>query len=367
MSQPGPHPVNAVVVGYGYAGRCFHAYLIGITPGLRLHGVVSRRPEVRTQIQAEHQIRAYAQLEEALADPEVDLVVLATPNDLHASQAIEALNAGKHVVIDKPMCLSVAEADRIIETSRDADRVLSVFQNRRWDGDYITVRDLVLREGALGTPCYIEMAWEKFAPPRTWRGSRIAGGGTFVDLGSHMIDQALMLAAPASLKTVYARFFDGGWTTDVEDHARCMLSFSNGLEVQITTSSRSRPTKPRWYAVGTEGGLIKHGLDPQEKAMVAGDIDAARETDEANHLRLWSVRNDGDAAATPERRPEATVSERIIPPSPGRWRCYYENVVSAINGEAELIVDPRQIRRVVGVVEAAFASARTGSAVNVEV
>ena len=239
-----------------------------------------------------------------------------------------------------------------------------MFQNRRWDGDYITVRDLVMREGAIGTPYYIEMAWEKFAPPRTWRGSRIAGGGTFVDLGSHMIDQALLLAAPASLKTVYARFFDGGWTTDVEDYAQCMLSFSSGLEVQITTSARSRPIKPRWYAVGTEGGLLKHGLDPQEKAMVAGDIDAARETDEANHLRLWSVRNDVDTAATPERRPEASVSERIIPPSPGRWRSYYENVVAAINEEAELIVDPQQTRRVVDVVEAAFESARSGAAVS---
>ncbi len=363
MSQSGL-PLNAVVVGYGYAGRCFHAYLIDITPGLHLHGIVSGRPEVRAQITANLQIRTYAELNEALMDPDVDLIVLATPNDLHESQAVAALNAGKHVVTDKPMCLSIAEADRMIMTADKAGRLLSVFQNRRWDGDYLTVQDLLL-EGAVGTPYYVEMAWEKFSPPRTWRGSRAAGGGIFVDLGSHMIDQALLLAAPATLKTVYARFFDDGWSTDVEDFAQCMLSFASGLEVQITTSARSRAVKPRWYALGTEGGLLKHGLDPQEKAMVAGDIDAAREDDVAHHVRVWNVQTDATMAAT-ERRPEATVSERVIPPQAGRWRCYYENVVDAINTEAELIVTPQQIRSVVGVVEAAFESARTGAAVSME-
>ncbi len=364
MPQSG-HPINAVVVGYGFAGRCFHAYLIGITPGLHLFGVVSSRPEVRAQIEADLRIRAFAELNEALTDPDVDLIVLATPNDQHAPQAIAALEAGKHVVTDKPMCLSLTEADRMIATATRAGRVLSVFQNRRWDGDYLTVKDL-LGQGAVGTPYYIEMAWEKFSPPRTWRGSRAAGGGIFIDLGSHMIDQALLLAAPATPTTAYARFFDDGWNTDVEDFAQCLLSFSNGLEVQITASSRSRAIKPRWYALGTEGGLLKHGLDPQEQAMVAGDIDAAREDDEANHLRVWGMRIDATATVAPGKRPQATVSERGLRPRAGRWRCYYENIVAAINAEAELIVRPQQIRSVVGIVEAAFESARTGTAVSME-
>ena len=366
MSQSS-NPLNAVVVGYGYAGRCFHTYLIGLTPGLDLYGIVSRREEVRGKIQADLGVRTFAELGEALADPDVDVIVLATPNDQHASQTVAALAAGKHVVTDKPMCLSTEEADCMIAAADEADRVLSVFQNRRWDGDYLTVRDL-LRQGTVGTPYYIEMAWEKFSPPRTWRGSHAAGGGIFIDLGSHMIDQALQLAAPVSAGfTVYARFFDRGWNTDVEDHAQCLLSFADGLNIQIIASARSRPIKPRWYALGTEGGLLKHGLDPQEKAMVAGDIDAADEADEANHVRVWQVETAASPTSTPEKRREAIVSEHVIPPQAGRWRCYYENVVAAIAGEAELIVDPRQIRPVVRVVEAAFESARCGTAVTVEV
>ena len=181
-----------------------------------------------------------------------------------------------------------------------------------------------------------------------------------------MIDQALLLAAPATLRTVYARFFDNGWNTDVEDFAQCLLSFSNGLEVLMTASSRSRAIKPRWYALGTEGGLFKHGLDPQEKAMVAGDIDAAREEDETNHVRVWRVQTDATDAEAPDSRPQATVSERVIPPQAGRWRCYYENIAAAINTEAELIVRPQQIRQVVRVMEAAFESARTDAAVSFE-
>jgi scyllo-inositol 2-dehydrogenase (NADP+) len=360
-----PDPLNAVVVGYGYAGRCFHAYLIGITPGLRLHGIVSGREDVRAQITADLQIRTYAELKEALTDPDVDLIVLATPNDLHMSQAVAALDAGKHVVTDKPMCLSIGEAERMITTADKAGRLLSVFQNRRWDGDFLTVQDL-LGQGAVGTPYYIEMAWEKFSPPRTWRGSRSSGGGVFVDLCSHMIDQALLLAAPATLRTVYARFFNKGWNTDVEDFAQCLLSFSSGLEVQMTASARSRAIKPRWYALGTEGGLLKHGLDPQEKAMVAGDIDAAREEDDTNHLRVWRVQTKATGAEAPDSRPQAAVSERVIPPQAGRWRCYYENIAAAINAEAELIVRPQQIRQVVRVMEAAFESARTDAAVSFE-
>ena len=365
MTQTEP-PLKAVVVGYGYAGRCFHVYLIDCTPGLELYGVVSSRAEARASIETDLGARAFTGLDEALADPAVDLVVLATPNDLHASQAVAALEAGKHVVTDKPMCLSVAEADRMIAAAATAGRVLSVFQNRRWDGDYLTVAAL-LRQGLVGAPYYVEMAWEKFAPPRTWRGRRDHGGGTFIDLGSHMIDQALQLAAPGVLQRVYSRFFYNGWDTDVEDHARCLLSFDSGLEIQITTSARSRPVKPRWYVLGTAGGLLKHGLDPQEMAMVAGDIDAAREEDEANHVRLWQVQEDSLSSASPDKRPQATFTERLIAPEPGRWRSYYENVAAAIRGQAELAVQPRQVRQVVAAIEAARLSAQSGSAVDVGV
>ena len=196
-------PVVAAVVGYGYAGRCFHSYLVRLAePGLSLKGVVSSRAEAREAIAAAG-LRAWERFEEVLADDEVELVVLATPNDLHAPQAIAALEAGKHVVTDKPMSLDGAEADAMIAASRRSGRLLSVFQNRRWDGDYL------LAEGALGDLVYAQLAWGQYGAPRSWRGRAASGGGKFVDLGAHMIDQALQLA-PGPLRRVYARFSDAG-------------------------------------------------------------------------------------------------------------------------------------------------------------
>ena len=342
---------NAVVVGYGFAGRCFHAYLVGITADLNLYGVVSGRPEAREEVRSQLGVKAFERFEEALVDLNVDLVVLATPNDLHAPQAIAAMEAGKHVVTDKPMCLNLREADDMIAASRRTGRLLSIFQNRRWDGDYLTVRK-VLEEGLIGDPYYIEMAWQQYGPPRTWRGERRHGGGKFVDLGAHMIDQALQLIR-ASLDRVYTRFFSEGWPTEVEDHAHCILSFSSGVDVHVVTSSLATQSKPRWYVLGTKGGLVKTGLDPQEKAMVAGDIDAARE-DPAHYPRLWTE----VAGQQP--------AETVIEPVPGRWRSYYENIAAAIRGTEELAVTPESVRAVMAVLEAARTSVERGEAVSLD-
>ena len=138
-----PAPVRAVVIGYGFAGRAFHSYLIGLTPGMELRGVASREAATRARIVAERACHAYDDLDAVLADPDVDLVVLATPSKSHAAQAIAALEAGKHVVTDKVMCLSLAECDAMLAAAERADRVLTVFQNRRWDGDFLTVQRLM--------------------------------------------------------------------------------------------------------------------------------------------------------------------------------------------------------------------------------
>jgi scyllo-inositol 2-dehydrogenase (NADP+) len=341
---------RVVVVGYGYAGRCFHAYLVGLADQLQLCGVVHRRPETRAQIQSQLGVRAFARFEEVLADPAVDLVVLATPNDLHAPQAIQALEAGKHVVTDKPMCLSVAEADAMIGASRRIGRLLSVFQNRRWDGDFLTLRR-VMAEGLLGEVFYMELCWAQYGVPRGWRRQQAHGGGRFMDLGEHLIDQALQLV-PGPVERVYARFFDRGWETDVEDHALCLLGFASGVEVQVTTSSLARRPRPRWYVMGTKGTLIKEGLDPQERAMVAGQIDAARE-EPAQYPRLW-VETAGRS------------SEVVLETLPGRWRSFYENIAEAIQDPDKLAVRPESVRRVVAVIEAARASAASGQAVKPE-
>ena len=341
---------NVAVIGYGFAGRCFHAYLVGLADGLNLYGIVTSRDEAREQIQHQLAVKTFARFEEALEDPQVDLVVLATPNDLHAPQAIQAMEAGKHVVTDKPLCLALEEADAMLETSRRCDRLLSVFQNRRWDGGYLTVRK-VLEEGLLGEPFLIEMAWGQYGVPRGWRSEKDHGGGKFFDLGAHLIDQALQLV-PAPVERVYARFFSGGWQTDVEDHAHCIISFANGVDAHINTSSLARCSKPRWYVLGTEGALVKEGLDPQERAMIAGDIDAARE-DPAHRARLYTAVGG---------QPAETVLETV----PGRWRSFYENIAAALHQREQLAVRPESVRAVMAVIDAAQRSAAQGQAVHLE-
>ncbi|HOF89417.1 MAG TPA: Gfo/Idh/MocA family oxidoreductase, partial [Armatimonadota bacterium] len=183
---------RAVVIGYGFAGRSFHSYLIGITPGLRLHGVASRDAATRARIVAERSCRAYASFDAVLDDPEVDLVVLATPNSTHCALAIQALHAGKHVVTDKVMCLTLDECDRMIAAAAESGKLLSVFQNRRWDGDFLTLKSLIA-DGRLGEPRWIEMAWQGFGAWGGWRGQAAMGGGKLYDLGAHLIDQLVLL------------------------------------------------------------------------------------------------------------------------------------------------------------------------------
>lgn len=341
---------NVVVVGYGYAGRYFHTYLIRQTPGLYLYGVMSSRAEARLQIQADVGVKTFSSFDSVLADPCVDLVVLATPNDLHMCQAIQAMAAGKHVVADKPMCLNVAEADAMIAASQQYHRLLSVFHNRRWDGDMLTIGN-ILHDGLIGRPVVVETAWLQPRPPRGWSSERQRGGGKFIDLGVHMIDQVMQLIA-APVTQVYARFYGGIWQNhDVEDHAHCIMSFANGVDVHVTTSSAAPGHIRRWRVLGTQGMLIKEGFDPQEQAMVAGDIEAAQESS-AQYTRIYA-HGAGQTAA------------RVIATVPGRWRAYYANIAAVLQNKAALAVTPESSRAVMAVIDAARQSAETGQVVSI--
>jgi len=338
MSEP-----RAAVIGYGYAGRSFHSYLIDITPGLTLHGVSSRNAETRAQIERERGCRTYENLDAVLADPAVDLVVLATPNHVHAEYAVRALRAGKHVVTDKPMCLTLAECDRMIAAADESGKLLSVFQNRRWDGDFLTVQQL-MAEGRLGTVRWMEMAWQRWGAPGRWRGQADKGGGRFYDLGAHLLDQLLLLI-PQPVEAVYCRLHHDFPEHDVESHALITVHFADGATGVCDLSSMAAIAKPRFHLFGDRGAFIKYGVDPQEEAMTAGDIDAARE-EPATYGRL----HDG-------------VRETIVPTRPGRWRSYYENIRDALTGQAELAVKPTEVRRVMALFDAAQRSAQTHAVV----
>ncbi len=335
---------RAAVIGYGYAGRSFHSYLIDSTPGLTLHGVASGSAEKRAQIEQEWGCRAYSSFDEVIADPLVDLVVLATPNDLHAPLASRAMEAGKHVVTDKPMAITLDEANAMVATAARTGRLLSVFQNRRWDGDYLTVRQL-MDEGQLGNVRWIEMAWQRWGAPRGWRGEAAKGGGRLYDLGAHLLDQLLQLF-PQPVAAVYCRLHHDFAHTDVESHALITVHFADGATGVCDLSSLSAIDKPRFQIYGDQGTFIKYGVDPQEEAMRAGQIDAAVNQPE----------NDG--------RLHNGTTATLIPTVPGRWRSYYENVRDAMTGKAALAVKATEVQRVMAVIDAAQRSAEQGQVIN---
>ncbi len=328
---------RTVVIGYGFAGKSFHAYLVGLTPGLTLHGIASRNPETRAQILERGDCKAYASFDEVLADPEVDLVVIASPNSQHAPQAIAALNAGKNVVVDKPMCLSLGEADAMIAASKSSGKLLSIFHNRRWDGDFLTAQH-VINSGDLGEVKWIELSWGRVGAYRSWRGQKEHGGGRFWDLGAHLLDQLMLFYQGHAVESVYLRKQYDFPEADVESEALCVLTFEGGRTGIIDTSSVMAVEKPRFYLRGLKGTFQKYGVDPQEKAMIAGDIDAAQE-DEYFHGLIGDGQN-----------------EKRVPTIQGRWRSFYENVAAALAGTEPLAVTPESVRQRLVIFEAALKS-----------
>jgi predicted dehydrogenase len=221
MSTP-----RVAVIGYGFAGRCFHSYLISLVPGLQLAGIASRDAATRERIVAERGCRAYESFEQVLADPSVDVVVLATPNHTHADLAVTAMDAGKNVVSDKVMCLSVADCDRMIEAARRNNVLLSVFQNRRWDGDFLTLQQ-AMRDGSLGTVKYIELAWQGYG--RVGRLARSGGDGRRAFLRPRGASgRSIGSAFPQAIESVYCRMHHDYPTTDVESEALLVATFADG-------------------------------------------------------------------------------------------------------------------------------------------
>ncbi len=336
--------IRTVVVGHGLAGRAFHCPLIRRQPGLYLHGIVARDAEVRSRALAlwGQDVRGYSSLGDALADPDVELLVIATPHDSHADLAVQALDAGKHCVVDKVMALSTADADRMIAARDRSGRMLSVFHNRRWDWDYLTVKDL-LEKGVIGRPILLESSVCRYAPPRGWRGRSDAAGTILHDWGAHLVDQALQLGL-GPCRRVMAWLAAAPWEgVDSGGHGRMVLEFDDAL-FQVESSRVCRVDRPRWWIIGTEGGFLKYGIDPQEEALRAGDIDQATEAPQ----HQATVRQAGSDGQTVEAR---------YPTVPGHWDSYYRNIAEHLHGVSPLAVTAEQAREVVRLLEAAAHSA----------
>ena len=331
--------LHVALVGYGFVGRVFHAPLIAATPGLHLHTVVSTRPDdVRADWPA---LRVVPALDDALADPAVDLVVIATPNVLHAPQAHAVLDAGKHVVVDKPFTVTLADARDVVAHARRVGRLVSVFHNRRYDSDFVTLCEL-MASGALGVVTQYESHFDRFRLDvrDRWREQAGPGAGLWYDLGPHLIDQALQLfGAPIGITADIAVQRDGGIA---DDYFHAVLRYPR-TRVILHASTIVAANDLRFAVHGTGGSFVKQGMDSQEEALKAG-------------------RTPGDATWGHDARPGtltlASGESRTIAGVPGDYRHYYAAVRAAILGSGPNPVLAEEALAVMQLLESGLDSAR---------
>lgn len=340
---------RVVLLGYGLAGRVFHAPLIGVEPGLELAAVVTANPERQAQARADLPgVDILSTAEEAWAY-DADLAVIATANSAHVPQATAALSAGMHVVVDKPLAGSASQAQALIDLAAAQGRQLHVFQNRRWDSEILTARSAI-DDGLIGSPHRLESRFERWRPtPKGgWREEGPAEDlpGLLYDLGAHLVDQALHLLGPVDRVFASVRRVRAGVTAD--DDTQILLEHVSGAVSILSVSSASAFSGPRLRLLGTGGGLWIDSLDTQEDALRAGRLPG----DER-----WGVEADDALIVT------GTEPPRPLPRERGNWAAYYRGVAASVRGESAPPVDPRDVVQDLRVIEAAQESGRSGIAV----
>jgi predicted dehydrogenase len=316
MTLPERNHLNVAVIGYGMAAKVFHAPLISSVDGLRLSHIVSSKPGVVKQDWPNTTVLATSA--EAFSNPEIDLIVVATPNDSHFDLAQRALAAGKHVVVDKPFTTTVAEAVELAALAKKSGRVLCVFQNRRWDGDFVTLRALV-SEGRLGEVAHFESHYDRYRPlvRKRWREQPGPASGIWYDLGPHLIDQALQLfGIPEGVRADLEMQREGAQTVD---YFHVMLLYGRA-RVIVHASSLVRGDLPRFIVHGRVASYVKYGMDTQEEALKRGERPGG-----AN----WGI-DPRDGTLIQRGNDTDAETSATVPTMPGNYRGYYEAVRDAI-------------------------------------
>lgn len=345
--------LGVAIIGYGLSGAVFHAPLIAAEPRLRLAAVVTGSPDRARQARAEHPgVRILPDAESLFADLSgIDLVVVAAPNRTHAELARRALSAGTAVVVDKPFAATVAEGAAVLRHAEDSGRVLTVFQNRRWDGDFRTVRQLI-GNGELGRVRRFESRFERWRPvPKSgWRelGTHADAAGILYDLGSHLVDQALTLFGPP--ETVYCELDIRRAGVRTDDDMFLASTHSGGIRSHLWASAVAPRLGPRFRVLGDRAGYEVYGLDPQEAALRAG-----RRPGDGTPWGVVTPDRYGVLGAEPDTSTVATL--------PGDYLAFYTALAATILDGAPVPVDPRDALAGLRVLEAARESAASGTVV----
>ncbi|AOX20380.1 oxidoreductase [Kozakia baliensis] len=337
-------PFRVALIGYGFAAKTFHAPLISAERRLKLTHVASRDAR---KVHADFPgVKVGSDPLQVATGEDLDLVVIASPNDSHAPLARAALKAGKHVVVDKPFTLDLAEARELVALAKVQNRLLSVFHNRRWDSDFLSVRQII-ETGEIGSVAHFESRIDRFRPEvrRRWREGDGPGSGIWFDLGPHLIDQALQLfGLPERVLASFARQRPGALAAD---WAHVVLEFGP-RRVILHASMLVAGGSPRFVVHGDKGSLVKQAADQQEAQLLAGMTPGAPGWGEdADPVLLY------DGSGT-------TCSQLAVA---GDQRRFYAGIAAALNGGAPNPVTPLQALAVMSVLEAAIRSAETGAGV----
>jgi scyllo-inositol 2-dehydrogenase (NADP+) len=354
-------PIRTAVLGYGFAGRIFHSPFVHAVPGLELTAIVQRHGDnAAADYPATRILRS---VDEAFADPAIDLIVVATPNDSHVEMATRALEAGKHVVIDKPIAGTSAEVLDLMALAKRQGKVLAPFHNRRFDGDFLTVRKLVT-EGTLGRVTLVDAHFDRFRPVQranTWKEAGGSWNGLLYDLGPHLLDQALALfGTPKSITASVRQERD---VTAIEDAFDIALEFApapaaghaaRGIRYECHATMLAADPAPRFKVHGTLGSYVKFGLDPQEAALLGGARPKELGSPEPwlpEAEAAWGTLTLATQVTEPVKLERSKLASEV-----GDYRRFYANVRDVIRGEAPLVVSAEDAYRTIRLLELALQS-----------
>lgn len=337
--------IDVGLIGFGFAGRVFHAPIISAVPGLRLHGIVQRTGDSAAKSYPE--ARVVRSVDELLAIDQIKLVVIATPNTSHFPLAKRCLLAGRDVVVDKPFTTTYDEALELVEIAKEQGRLLTVYQNRRCDGDSRTIRQLV-QSGRLGRVALYEAHFDRYRlemRPGAWREQTQPGSGVFFDLGVHLIDEAMLVFGVPEAITADIRVERSA--AAVDDAFDVALHYPR-TRALLRASMIALFNDLRYLVRGEQGAFVKNGIDPQEEALKRGEFP---------HDETWG-KEPREKWGTLYAPKDGEIESDVIPTLPGDYRLFYANVRDAMLGKAQIEVTHEQMLNVMTALELAKESSR---------
>lgn len=347
---------NIAIIGFGGMGGWHKKNIMEMPSEFHLAGVYDINP-VKVEAARKQGIKGFDTLEELLAEPSIQAVIVSVPNNFHKEISIKAMKAGKNVICEKPVMMCAADLAEVLEVSKETGRQFSVHQNRRWDKDFNIIKKIV-EDGTIGTPFYFESRVQgSKGVPGDWRCVKEAGGGMLLDWGVHLIDQ-LMWMIDSPVTELYTHMLSIKFP-EVDDNFKLLMRFENGMSALVEVDTYTFINLPRWHVSGDKGTAQIDDFACEGKIVRANTVELKWEE--------GIVYTAAGPTRTMAPRPEETLEKLPLPEMVTDAKDYYRNFRDAALGKAELVVKPEQAMRVMKVLDAVFESARTGASVSVRI